>query len=227
VSSWLPEGRWTDFFTNVTYAGERMVQLHRPIGQYPVLARAGAIVPLTGADELGVGNPTSFEVHVFPGADGEFVLYEDDDAAAPRVVRTRLAWNDGDAVFTVGAAEGELDVVPAMREWTVVLHGVGSAEVEAGEVTSVEQGLRIELGMVLSGTGAVVRLSDVAAAAHPTLPERLFEVLRNTQGEYLTKDRAWQAISRKDEPVDVLRQLDGIDLPDPLRAALYELLLAV
>ena len=120
VSSWLPEGRWTDFFTNVTYAGERMVQLHRPIGQYPVLARAGAIVPLTGPDELGVGNPASFEVHVFTGADGEFTLYEDDDAAVPRVVRTRLAWNDDEGEFTIGAAEGELDVVPSAREWTVV-----------------------------------------------------------------------------------------------------------
>ena len=226
VSSWLPEGRWTDFFTNVTYAGERMVQLHRPIGQYPVLARAGAIVPLTGPDELGVGNPASFEVHVFTGADGEFTLYEDDDAAVPRVVRTRLAWNDNEGEFTIGAAEGELDVVPSAREWTVVLHGIGAANVDRGDVHATDQGLRIEVGVVLSGTGAVVRLTDVEAPAHPTLRERLFEVLRSVQGDYMTKDRAWQAIDQAGEPVDALRQLDGLDLPDALRAALYELLLA-
>ena len=140
---------------------ERMVQLHRPIGQYPVLARAGAIVPLTGPDELGVGNPASFEVHVFTGADGEFTLYEDDDAAVPRVVRTRLAWNDDEGEFTIGAAEGELDVVPSAREWTVVLHGVGSAEVDTGEVTAVEQGLRgREGGFGAGGVVGVERLDD-------------------------------------------------------------------
>lgn len=109
---------------------------------------------------------------------------------------------------------------------TVVLHGIGAANVDRGDVHATDQGLRIEVGVVLSGTGAVVRLTDVEAPAHPTLRERLFEVLRSVQGDYMTKDRAWQAIDQAGEPADALRQLDGSDLPDALRAALYELLLA-
>lgn len=56
--------------------------------------------------------------------------------------------------------------------------------------------------------------------------ERFFEVLRSVQGDYMTKDRAWQAIDQAGEPVDALRQLDSLDLPDALQAAQYELLLA-
>ncbi|MFT3860631.1 TIM-barrel domain-containing protein [Micropruina sp.] len=226
ASSWLPAGRWTDFFTGVSYAGGRDVQLHRRLGEYPVLARDGAIVPLTGPDELGIGNPASFEVHVFAGADGEFIVYEDDDAANPRAVRTRLTWNDAEGLFSVGAAQGELAVVPSVRSWTVVVHGVGEATVDQGVASAGPTGLRIDLGAVATSSGASVRLSQRLPVTHPTTRDRLFEVLRSTQGEYLTKDRAWAAIQQMGDSLELVRRLDGIDLPDPLRAALYELLLA-
>ena len=226
VSSWLPEGRWTDFFSGIRYVGDRMVSLHRALAQYPVLARDGAIVPLTTESELGTDNPQGFEVHVFAGADGDFTLYEDDDAAQPRAVRTRLTWNDAEGVFTVAAAEGDLDVVPASRTWTAVLHGVGSAEVSLGEASADGARLRIELGPVDTAAGVSVRVSNLQAPAHPTTRERMFDVLLNTQGDYLTKDRAWGAIQPSGPVIEVLRRLDGVQLPDPLRAALYELLLA-
>ena len=226
VSSWLPPGRWTDFFTDLSYLGDRMVTLHRPLVQYPVLARDGAIVPLTAAGELGTGNPNGFEVHVFAGADGDFTLYEDDDAAQPRTVSTRLSWDDTAGVFSVAGAEGELDVVPAVRNWTLVLHGVGAAEPSVGESSAEAGRLRVELGTADAAVGVNVRLGHREAATQPTTRERMFEVLRNTQGEYLTKDRAWGAIEPPGDPLQVLRRLDGVDLPDPVRAALYELLLA-
>ena len=226
VTSWLPEGRWTDFFTGVSYRGGRTLHLHRPIGQYPVLARAGAIVPLTARGELGVANPSGFEVHVFTGADGDFSLYEDDDAARPRAVRTRLRWDEASGVFTIEAAQGELDVVPAVRTWTLVLHGVGSAEVDGGSF-EVEPGrLVIEVGEVDTALGAEVRLADRRPPERPTVRQRLFDLLHVSQGEYMVKERAWSAIDQPGDVLDVLRRLDGVDLPDPLRAAMTELLLS-
>ena len=72
VSTWLPAGEWTDFFTGVRYSGGRTVALHRPLEGYPVLARAGGIVPLTWPGEYGTQNPAALEVHVFAGADGAY-----------------------------------------------------------------------------------------------------------------------------------------------------------
>ena len=47
VSVWLPEGLYMDFFTGMIYSGGRMLDMYRDIHSIPVLARAGAIVPMT------------------------------------------------------------------------------------------------------------------------------------------------------------------------------------
>ncbi|HPZ00584.1 MAG TPA: glycoside hydrolase family 31 protein, partial [Clostridiales bacterium] len=43
---WLPEGTWTDLFTNDTYRGGKKVKMFRGLSSVPVLAKAGAILPL-------------------------------------------------------------------------------------------------------------------------------------------------------------------------------------
>ena len=57
VRTWLPAGEWIDFFTGLRYSGARLVTLHRPIEGYPVLAKAGAILPLTGEGRVGDREP--------------------------------------------------------------------------------------------------------------------------------------------------------------------------
>ena len=43
---WLPEGRWTDIFSGRIYRGGRWVRMYRDLDTIPVLAPAGAIVPM-------------------------------------------------------------------------------------------------------------------------------------------------------------------------------------
>ncbi len=226
VTSWLPEGQWVDFFTDLRYTGGRMVHLHRPLDGYPVLARPGAIVPLTAPDDYNVGNPEAFEVHVFTGAVGSFSLYEDDDAAEPRAVRTLLDWNDVAGRFTIAPATGELDVVPARRRWTLVLHGVSDAEVDGGAATPGAGRLTIEIGEVDTAAGAVVTVSNPVHGGGPTVTERLFTLLNRAQCDYAVKERTWAMIEAPGDSLAVLRRLDAIELPAPLRAALTEILLS-
>ena len=84
---WLPEGLYFDVFTGMKYRGGRKINLYRSIDSIPVLAKAGAIIPMDGRefssqDKEGFGtssnNPSVLSVHVYPGADGTFTLYEDD-----------------------------------------------------------------------------------------------------------------------------------------------------
>ena len=76
-----------DFFTGLVYEGGRKLALHRPREVFPVLAKAGAIVPLDGRETGNdTGNPPVLELNVFAGADGSFSLWEDDgvgDAGTP------------------------------------------------------------------------------------------------------------------------------------------------
>ena len=72
VRAWLPPGRWTDVFTGVTYRGGTTILLHRDLDTIPVLAPAGAILPLAADAQQGVANPDALELRVYAGADGEF-----------------------------------------------------------------------------------------------------------------------------------------------------------
>ncbi|MFT3832798.1 MAG: glycoside hydrolase family 31 protein [Micropruina sp.] len=226
VASWLPEGEWVDFFTDLRYTGGRTVHLHRPLSGYPVLARAGSVIPLTAPGEYGIGNPDAFEVHVFAGARGSFTLYEDDDAAEPRAVRTPLDWDEDTGVFTISPAEGELGVIPSRRRWSIVLHGVSDARVDGGVATPGAGRLSIDLGEVDPAVGATVTLTDLIRGGGPTVPERLFAILDASQCDYAVKHRTWSVIETAPTPLEMLRRLDGLEVPDPLRAALTEILLS-
>jgi hypothetical protein len=79
VRAWLPPGRWTDVFTGLVHRGDTTVTLHRDLESIPVLAPAGAILPLVAEGPLPFGTdpPEALELRVYAGADGEFVLVED------------------------------------------------------------------------------------------------------------------------------------------------------
>jgi hypothetical protein len=76
---WLPSGDWIDFASGERYAGGCWQAFYGGMGDIPVLAKAGAIVPLgPDADWSANDIPTELDVLVFPGADNTFSLIEDD-----------------------------------------------------------------------------------------------------------------------------------------------------
>ena len=46
VSVWLPEGKWTDFFTGQVFEGNHTYELFVPLDRIPVFVKEGGIVPL-------------------------------------------------------------------------------------------------------------------------------------------------------------------------------------
>ena len=94
---WLPEGLYVDFFNGRIYEGGRMLDMYRGIDSLPVLAKAGGIVPMQEeTDTRSINrNPEKLRIRMFAGADGSFVLYEDDNTTCDYekgiCVRTRMA----------------------------------------------------------------------------------------------------------------------------------------
>ncbi len=76
---WLPEGLWFDFFNGDVYQGKRTYSLYGALDEIGAFAKAGAIIPLTKLTKKNqYDNPEVLEVHIFPGKDNHFILYEDD-----------------------------------------------------------------------------------------------------------------------------------------------------
>jgi alpha-D-xyloside xylohydrolase len=107
--------------------------------------RAGSIVPLGPAMEWSTEKPADpLEVRIYPGADGDFTLYEDenDGYAYTKGAHATIAlhWDDAGKTLTLGAREGSFPGMLAKRTLRVVKvgrgHGVGIGESETADKTA-------------------------------------------------------------------------------------------
>ncbi|MFG3397166.1 glycoside hydrolase family 31 protein [Streptomyces parvus] len=102
----LPRGRWYDTVTGRAYEGPGQVLVDAPLSGVPVLARAGAVIPVRGADgepELEVWAPA-------PGRTGGGLVVRDagDGWAEAEVERYATRWEGGRVVVERDGGEGEV-----------------------------------------------------------------------------------------------------------------------
>lgn len=125
---WMPEGEWFDFFKGVRYNNDVgcIRTIHRSIWEYPVFAKAGAIVPMQNAYDLQAGN--DLNILIFPGKDNQFTLYEDgcDGSEFQEGVYAEtnmiLTWGTAPC-FNIKPAKGCLSLLPQMRTYHLVFRG--------------------------------------------------------------------------------------------------------
>jgi alpha-glucosidase (family GH31 glycosyl hydrolase) len=151
---WLPEGDWflgmgppfsdpgtTSDATDAAnkrwahYDGGRWYTLYGALDEIPVFAKAGAIVPLgPKVGWAGIANPDHLTVHIFPGADNAFTLYEDDGETTAyqeghyALTKFTQAWNMERLEFHIAPVEGDLQVVPLARTYTLVFHNINQPD---------------------------------------------------------------------------------------------------
>jgi alpha-glucosidase/alpha-D-xyloside xylohydrolase len=96
---YLPAGVWYDWWTGEKAAGERWIERPVDLATLPIYVHAGAVVPLDPVRQhtaQQVSAPTTLQV--YPGADGQFVLYDDDgkslDYLRGQGNWTKLSWDD-------------------------------------------------------------------------------------------------------------------------------------
>jgi alpha-D-xyloside xylohydrolase len=76
---YLPAGTdWYNFWTNERVHGGQTITVAAPIDTLPLFVRAGSIVPLGVPVESTNEKQAIARVRVYPGADGDFQLYNDD-----------------------------------------------------------------------------------------------------------------------------------------------------
>ncbi|MDF1490004.1 glycoside hydrolase family 31 protein [Tessaracoccus caeni] len=231
VNAWLPEGGWFDIFTGQHYRGGSQLALHRGLEQLPVLARAGAVLPLADAMEPVTDAPAALMLRVFPG-DGISHLIEDHGEGVPsaedrnvtRFVQNLWRWDDG-------RAELRLVIEPTTgpdprRERDLVIEVVGAVAVDGfdgAQVVSDETlspALRIDLGRVDLSAGVDLRLRGLVAAEADVVKEA-FDLLDAAEIAFVTKEKAWAAVRRLDG-LALAQELATIDLPEVLRGAILE-----
>jgi alpha-D-xyloside xylohydrolase len=104
-SVYLPAGTdWYNFWTNEKVHGGQMITVAAPIDTIPLFVRAGSILPLGEPVESTNEQQKIAELRIYPGADGDFVLYQDDgttyDYEKGKADLTHLRWADAPGKLT-------------------------------------------------------------------------------------------------------------------------------
>lgn len=124
---YLPAGTvWYDFWTNEKYNGGKEIVRETTLDMIPLYIKAGSIIPIgpkvSYATEKGWDN---LELRVYSGANGSFVLYEDEfdnyNYEKGAYSEIPMTWNESSRKLTIGARKGSFEGMLKNRKFTVIL----------------------------------------------------------------------------------------------------------
>ncbi|MDR0954901.1 MAG: glycoside hydrolase family 31 protein [Rikenellaceae bacterium] len=139
---YLPKGAdWYDFWTNEKLTGGQTVSREAPIDIMPLYVKAGAIVPFGPKVQYAQEKKwDDLEIRVYRGADGSFVLYEDEfdnyNYEQGAYSEIDFSWDDSARTLTIDTRRGSYPGMLAGRTFRVVL--VESGAVNAAQSVSYD-----------------------------------------------------------------------------------------
>lgn len=125
----LPEGNWINYWTGELFEGKKNYTIDAPINQIPLFIRQGAIIPMREyARSIESGNNDLLILHIYPRANGEFTLIEDEGNSnnylkgiyAKTVIS--LKENNGTSNLSIAPLLGYYEGMKNERNWKVCIH---------------------------------------------------------------------------------------------------------
>lgn len=133
---YLPKSKWFDFWTGEAVEGGNFVEVAAPLEKLPLFVRAGSIVPFGPEMEWSTQKPADpIELRIYPGADGDFTLYEDEndnyDYEKGEYSTIPFHWDDQERTLTIGDRQGSFPGMLASHNFHIVVvsknRGIGVA----------------------------------------------------------------------------------------------------
>jgi len=123
---YLPAGAvWYDFWTNDKLDGGQELTKETTIETIPLYIKAGSILPIGPKVQFATEKKwDDLEIRVYPGANGEFTLYEDEgdnynyEKGAYSTVT--FIWNDAKKTLTINDRKGSYSGMLAARKFNIV-----------------------------------------------------------------------------------------------------------
>jgi len=153
VTEWniyLPKSAvWYDFWTGDKHRGGQIITKETPIEIIPLYVKAGSILPIGPKVQYAAEKKWDIlEIRVYPGSDGEFILYEDENDnynyEKGFYSTIKFKWNDSTNTLNIGKRGGDFLGVLKTRTFNVVIvstnHGTGSELTQKIEKTVTYNG---------------------------------------------------------------------------------------
>ena len=130
VKVWLPAGNdWYEWHTGTLLNGGQELIRQFSIEEYPIYVKAGAVIPMYGKEVNSLDdNPKKQIIGIFPGAAGEFSIYEDagnDQRYAAEYATTRVTSQLENRIQRIKIAprEGHYRGMNHSKDYLVRLYG--------------------------------------------------------------------------------------------------------
>jgi alpha-D-xyloside xylohydrolase len=133
--TYLPKGAsWYDFWTGEKFEGGQKVSKQTPLDIIPVYVRAGSILPFGPKVQYAAEKKwDDLEIVVYPGASGDFTLYEDENDnynyEKGKYSEIKFHWDDKKHTLTIAERTGSFDGMIGDRKFNIVVApAAGDAE---------------------------------------------------------------------------------------------------
>ncbi len=235
VKVWLPRGKFIDFFSGRIYDGDRFIDCYRTIEDFPLFAKAGSIIPLSGEYiENGTENPAKLELNIYGGDSGSFTMIEDDGKVKDStVINTEYSFSFGEeSVFTISAPKA-LSVVPEKREYTLNFFAFSCpcrVEVNGKAWEFSFDGNKNEITLapfeVQEGERAEVKIYGDGKLPENEVKNAAFKMLLQSQMSTSKSDLMVSLLAKGQRRDIYVTDLFSRDVPEFIKGALIELVLA-
>jgi len=145
---------WFDFWTGITFRGGKKITADAPIEKISLYVKAGSIIPMGPFLQYSTEKPADpIELRIYPGADGNFTLYEDenDNYNYEKGIYATIdfKWNDAKRLLTIEKRNGEFPGMMQERTINIVVvskdHGTGVEICPRPEKTVKYSGVQLEI----------------------------------------------------------------------------------
>ncbi len=125
---YLPKGtEWYDFWTGKKLEGGQKIEADASYETMPIFVRAGSVIPMGPFIQYSTQKSDPIEIRVYPGADGKFTLYEDEndnyDYLKGLYSLITFKWNDAQRRLTISGRKGSFPGMPKGHTFNIVLVG--------------------------------------------------------------------------------------------------------
>ncbi len=225
VKVWLDGEKYTDFFTGNVYHRRGFVTMYRTLESFPLLAKAGTILPLD-MDETSNGAelPTDLELVLFNG-NGAYDLYEDDgESMAFRdghyaVRRFEIAEDGNTITFKINPYTGDTGVVRGQVHYRLSFRNIlpvqgGNVQVDTPDAAqwtvSGTDYLIVDLTGVRPGDKVTVTVTDFSEKKSVPKHDQAIAIVARYQGSNIQKTARYHALVREGKiPAGLSKALRG------------------
>lgn len=228
VKAYIPKGIFTDIFTLQKYHGPVNITLNRELYSIPVLAKEGAVIPLSNDSGNKVDNPENLEFWIFNG-NNTYTLYEDNGKVdfEEHNVKTKIINSFDESTNTaklvIKKPFGDEALINKSRKYTLIFKEIESASVKcSGDFEIINDNKSLTVKLDFCDNDIEIELCNIKLIQKENCKDRVINSFSRWQESTIKKSNCYKPFKDKNTKEELLKALKISKIPKDLKLLLFE-----